>query len=86
MRKTFNEIAAEAKATKPHRDFNLETELPYIFDLRWDLKTGFDLVRWQKWTEILDKQDVQRTLAEEGFDVVQVRHFCTAWTRTNPEA
>ena len=84
-RKTFNQIAAELKSSKPHKTFDLETELPYVFDLRCDLKTGLDLVRWHKWAEILDKTDVKRSLAEAGFDIAQVRQFCADWV-SNPEA
>jgi hypothetical protein len=49
--------------TAPKR---VEGRLPYVFDLHWDCKTAEDLERDPA---LIGDRDVQRMLAENGYDV-----------------
>lgn len=63
MKKTFKQIAEEAKAAKPLKRLEKNTPLPYVFDLHWDAKKGKDL------ENLKGNKLVQQFLAENGFDV-----------------
>ena len=65
---SFAEELKKLKAAKPLKTLEADTPLPYVFDLHWDAKTVAGLVRMN----LLKNPEVQRLLAENGFDVKSI--------------
>jgi hypothetical protein len=59
-RKTFKELVSNLPPLKTITD---DIELPYVFDLLYDIKFGSELKHYR------NNRDVLRKLAENGFDV-----------------
>lgn len=64
-RVTFADVTRDLP---PLKELTLQTKLPYVFDLQWDVKQAEDLFS----LGVANRPVVRRTLAEHGYDVAQL--------------